>query len=46
MDESVIHAGRPYGGCTILYKLSCTEKYPIYLGDSKRTSFINSLHAL
>ena len=37
MDESVIHAGRPYGGCTILYKSSCTEIYPIYLGDSKRT---------
>ena len=32
MDESVIHAGRPYGGCTILYKSSCTEIYPIYLG--------------
>ena len=37
MDESVIHAGRPYGGCTILYKSSCTEIYPIYLGVSKRT---------
>ena len=37
MDESVIHAGRPYGGYTILYKSSCTEIYPIYLGDSKRT---------
>ena len=28
MDESVIHVGRPYGGCTILYKSSCTEIYP------------------
>ena len=37
MDESVIHAGSPYGGCTILYKSSCTEICPIYLGDSKRT---------
>ena len=37
MDESVIHAGRPYGGCTVLYKSSCTEIYPIYLGDLKRT---------
>ena len=37
MDEAVIHAGRPYGGCTILYKSSCTEIYPIYLGDSIRT---------
>ena len=37
MDESVIHAGRPYGGCTILYKSSCTEIYPIYLFDSTKT---------
>ena len=37
MDESVIHAGRLYGECTILYKSSCTEIYPIYLGDSERT---------
>ena len=26
-----------YGGCTILYKSSCIEIYPIYLGDSKRS---------
>ena len=26
-----------HGGCTILYKSSCTEIYPIYLDDSKRT---------
>ena len=37
MDKSVIHAGRPYGGCTILYKSSCTEIYPKYIGDSNRT---------
>ena len=37
MDESVLHAGRPYGGCTILYKSSYTDIYPIYLGDSKRS---------
>ena len=37
MGESVLHAGRPYGGCTILYKPSCTDIYPISLGDSKRT---------
>ena len=37
MDESVLNAGRPYGRCIILYKSSCTDIYPIYLGDSKRT---------
>ena len=37
MDKSVIHAGRPYGGYTILYKSSCTDIYPIYLCDLKRT---------
>ena len=26
-----------HGGCTIVYKSSCTEIYPIYLGDSRRT---------
>ena len=36
MDESVLHAGRPYGGCTILYKSSSTDIYHI-IGDSKRT---------
>ena len=41
MGEFVIHAGRPYGGCTILYNSSCTEIYPIYFGDSKRTCEIN-----
>ena len=34
LDESVIHAGSPYGGSTILYKSFCTEIHPIYLGDS------------
>ena len=37
MDEYVMHAGRPYVGCTILCNSSCTDIYPIYLGDSKRT---------
>ena len=34
MEESIMHAGRSYGGCTILYKSSCTE---MYLVDLKRT---------
>ena len=32
MEETGLHAGRPYVGCTILYKSSSTV---IYLGDSK-----------
>ena len=45
MDESVLHAGRPYGGCTILYMSYSTDIYPIYLGDLKRTCGIKwNLH--
>ena len=45
MDQSVLHAGRPYGGCIILHTSACTDIYPIYLDDSKRTCGIKwNLH--
>ena len=31
MDKSVLHAGRPYGGCTILYNSSSTDIYILYI---------------
>ncbi len=36
MEETILQAGRPHGGCSILYNALCDNITPIYLCDSKR----------